>query len=215
MAKKKTSPKMPTEWELQQRKEKKRARLALAVAAVIGDRDTVWRFRRDDDLVCALEELAEQLPALRLIEALEQIDAKEAEEHAAFEAGLKKPRAKKATAKRATPRRATAKRATPVVKAAKVAKRAKAVPSTKADLDNALPGYLEDEALNLASKKGSVTAGDLLKALPEATRGQATGALSRLVTRGRLSMTGRARGAKYVLPNGAGTQIAIDEASAT
>jgi hypothetical protein len=209
---KKKAPKGPSEWELQQRKEKKREHLARAVGTLLLDRDVLWRFRRDDEIVHTLEELAEQLPTLRLLGVLEQLAAKEAEEHAAFEASFKKPRAKKATpAKKVTKPKATpAKAATPA--AAKAAK--KWQPTPRADLDNALPGYLEDEALTIANKSGAVTAGDLLKALPEATRGQATGALSRLVTRGRLALSGRGRGAKYTLANGAGKQVTLDEAAA-
>lgn len=131
-----------------------------------------------------------------------------------------------------TPKRATAKRANPIGGATPTPHRAdgkslipKGAPATRGPfdedddelpktsakaasngdaLDAALPGYLEDEALRVAHANGSVTAGDLLKALPEASRGQATGALARLVTRERLVVTGKGRGTKYTLPGGAG-----------
>lgn len=186
-----------------------------------------------DEIHSAFAKKAQETIQQKLRDAKYEAEQKARQKEWAEKNGAQKLTPKRATAKRAkpiagatpTPHRADGKSLIPSsasaphgplddddflpATSAKPASSAKAASNGDA-LDAALPGYLEDEALRVAHANGSVTAGDLLKALPEASRGQATGALARLVTRERLVVTGKGRGTKYTLPSGAGGGAAAE-----
>lgn len=200
------------DWEKQRKEEDARVRLARAVGAAMLRDPYVFReekFARD------LEEIADILPTISVIEELAKIDVADAAllKTSAVSAGRsrnRKPKPRKATpAKKKKPARAVAK----PKRARRDPNPAAGRPRGKADL--AIAGALEDHALDLANANGSVTAGELLDAKLGATRNQVSGALGRLVTRGRLVQTGKGRHTKYSLANGAGAkkaQLELDEA---
>lgn len=208
-------------WEIERQEREKKHAVCTAVAKAIEDSPYLLE-RLDNNTLEALVRATINLEALYQIQedadarAGEQMKRKLADERykaqskARQDSYLAKEKARRAKAK---PRKAT-----PVAKPTPIPKEPKR--GTTAAADSAIAGALEDKALDLANANGSANAGELLKAFPLASRGQVTGALARLVARGRLMCSGKGRYTKYTLPNGAGAakakaQLELGEPAAT